>query len=76
MQCYEFVLDSIKTDDINTLEEHCKYLALGILTWQPQLIISFYTPPMFVIKDKHLKPTEHFTMLVTTSRRQTYYVAN
>jgi len=70
------LLDSIKPEDIQTLKEHYKYLALALLTLQPPLRTSFYTSAMFVTKEKDIKPSENYVLLVTKGKRRAYFVVN
>ena len=70
------LLESVKVDDIRTMKEHYKYLALSLLTYQPPLRTSFYTSAMFATKSKDMASDKNYIWLVTQGRRRCYFIVN
>jgi len=70
------LLESINPNDIKTLREHYKYLALALMTLQPPLRTSFYTSAHFVTKHKDINTDENYVLLIKQGRRRAYYIVN
>jgi hypothetical protein len=70
------ILNSIDYNNIQTIEQHYRYLLLSLLVYQPPLRTSFYTTCKFILKDDDNNKTDNFIRFDRRGKLKVYYIVN